>query len=157
MNRFASSSAVALCAVALCPVNAAKAVEIRTCGSEVRTAPLNDERSVQSLLLQSFAIVNDSAAPIDLDEVTLELLDKGALRDVRMLDSSDIGRAVASAPQVNAIAQILPRWHPTRRLFSRISFLSGAAPAIFCGSAQVIIAPPLRFPTHRQKPRRCFP
>jgi murein DD-endopeptidase MepM/ murein hydrolase activator NlpD len=108
MNRFAYSSAVALCAAALCPVNAAKAVEIRTCGSEVRTAPLNDERSVQSLLFQSFAIINDSAAPIDLDKVTLELLEKGVVRDVRMLDSSDIGRAVASALQVNAIAQILP-------------------------------------------------
>jgi murein DD-endopeptidase MepM/ murein hydrolase activator NlpD len=108
MNRFAYISAVALCAATLCPVNAAKAVEIRTCGSEVRIASLNDERRVQSLLLQSFAIVNDSAVPTEINKVTLELLDKGDVRDVRNLDSADISRAVASAPQVGAIAQILP-------------------------------------------------
>jgi murein DD-endopeptidase MepM/ murein hydrolase activator NlpD len=108
MNHFARSSVLALCAAAFCPLNAAKAVEIRTCGSEVRIAPLNDERRVQSLLHQSFAIVNNSAVPRDLDKITLELLDKGEVRDVKTLNSVDIGRALASVPQVNLVAQILP-------------------------------------------------
>lgn len=108
MFRPSYSLSLALLATTVGPAYAKEAVEIRTCGSEIGTAPLNDERHVQSLLLQSFAIANKGDTPIKLDNVMLELLDKGEVQDTRILGHADIVRAAASAPQIKAISQILP-------------------------------------------------
>jgi Peptidase family M23 len=108
MIRRSYKFSLALLATTVSPAFAADVIEVRTCGSEIRTAPLNDERRVQSLLLQSFAIANKGDTPVKLDDVKLELLDNGEVRDTRILSSADIARAIASAPQIEAISQILP-------------------------------------------------
>jgi murein DD-endopeptidase MepM/ murein hydrolase activator NlpD len=99
---------VLFAAAILGPLTAARATEIRTCGPELRTAPLNEARRVQSLLLQSFAVVNDGPAPVRLDELTLDLLDKGVVRDARILGPADIARAASAAPRIEALAKFLP-------------------------------------------------
>ncbi|MBJ7438115.1 MAG: M23 family metallopeptidase [Sphingopyxis sp.] len=99
--------AALLAAGALLPSPLA-AMEIRSCHAQLRTAPLNDERGVQSLLVQAIAIVNDGKSAVRIAGLDFDLLAKGVLRDRRSLDVADVAKAVASAPQIAAMNRIFP-------------------------------------------------
>lgn len=86
----------------------AMAAEIRLCERQIRTAPLNDERGVQSALIQGFAVVNRGTEPVNLTGVNFQLKQEGQVRDTRRLLPPDIARAVRQAPQIAALAQIFP-------------------------------------------------
>ena len=86
----------------------AHAAEIRICEREIRTAPLSDERGVQSALVQGFAVVNTGKVPEKLTGVIFRLKEKDKLRDWRWLLPADIARAVKQAPQITMLAQIFP-------------------------------------------------
>lgn len=86
----------------------ALAAEIRICERELRTAPLSDERGVQSALIQGFAVVNNGAAPEMLTGIQFQLKDQGQVRDTRRLLHADIARAVKQSPQVATLAGIFP-------------------------------------------------
>ena len=86
----------------------AGAVEVRLCERQVRTAPLNDERGVQSALIQGFAVVNTGKEPVKLNGIGLRLKQDGQIRDERWLPPAEIARAVKLAPQIEALAQIFP-------------------------------------------------
>ncbi|TFU03559.1 M23 family metallopeptidase [Polymorphobacter arshaanensis] len=103
-NLFATVFAASL-AIAAAPTHA---VEIRLCEHEMRTAPLSDERGVQSMLLQRFAVVNTGNSPVTLTGVSFNLLDKQERRDSRWLAAADVARAAKQAPQVTMLAQIFP-------------------------------------------------
>lgn len=96
-----------LAAAALIPA-IGHAAEVRVCDGPLRSVPLNDERDVQSALLQAFAVMNTDAEPATLSEVELRLKAKGVLTDTRRLMSGDIDQAARSGPMVTAIEQQLP-------------------------------------------------
>jgi hypothetical protein len=79
----------------------AGALEIRFCpASQVRTFPLESNRSVQSLLLQNAAVINHGAAHAEITEVTLELLRDGDPLDSRRFTGSDLNNLAASGPKL---------------------------------------------------------
>lgn len=95
-------------ALALGITSQAEAVELRLCESQIRTAPLSDERNVQSALVQGVAIINTGAEPARLTAVNFQLKENGQVRDWRRLLPADIERAVAQSSQIAALARILP-------------------------------------------------
>jgi Peptidase family M23 len=94
--------------LALSAASQTQAAEIRICEHEIRTAPLSDERGVQSALVQGFAVVNTSGVPEKLTGVVFQLKEKDQLRDWRWLLPADIAKAAKQAPQIEMLAQILP-------------------------------------------------
>lgn len=94
--------------LALTASSYARAAEIRICEREIRTAPLSDERGVQSALVQGFAVVNTGKVPEKLTGVIFQLKEQDKLRDWRWLLPSDIARAVKQAPQIEMMAGIFP-------------------------------------------------
>ena len=101
---FCSSVAAAV----LLPVVSASAMEIRTCGSQIRTVPLNDERQVNSMIVQSFAVVNNGPTPAKLENVTLELSKNDVVSDKRVLGPDLVARAAALAPRIEGLAKLVP-------------------------------------------------
>lgn len=95
-------------AIALAAASQAQAAELRLCERELRTAPLSDERGVQSALVQGFAVVNTGDKPVLLTGIVLRLMENDQLRDERRLNGSDIARAARQSPQITAVAQIFP-------------------------------------------------
>ncbi len=103
------SLAISLAAsVALTAASSAHAVEIRLCEREIRTAPLSDERGVQSALVQGFAVVNTDDHPVTLTSISFHLNDQRHLRDLRWLLPPDIALAVKQSPQISMIAEVFP-------------------------------------------------
>lgn len=86
----------------------AQALEIRICEHEIRTSLLNDERGVQSALVQGFAVVNRSADPVKVTGVTFNLKNHEQVLDTRWLAPADISKAVKQAPQIAILDQIFP-------------------------------------------------
>lgn len=107
MNRNWLSLAFA-CGFALTATARAQAAEIRICETEIRTAPLSNERGVQSALVHGFAVVNSGSKAEKLTGVVFQLKEKDQLRDWRWLLPSDIARAAKQAPQIQMLAQVLP-------------------------------------------------
>lgn len=85
----------------------AQAAEVRTCG-ELRSTPLSDERSVQSALVQAFAVVNNEAAPVTLTGVRFQLKNNDKTTDTRWLGPGDVAHAVKQGPQALALGAALP-------------------------------------------------
>lgn len=72
-------------------------LEIRFCpAGQVRSFPLESRRSVQSLLLQNVLVLNRSDAPIEIVDVTIELLQDGSPIDSRRIAGADLARAGAT-------------------------------------------------------------
>jgi hypothetical protein len=86
----------------------AQATEIRLCEHEIRTAPLSEERGVQSALIQGFAVVNSGSGPVRLTGITFNLKDHQKIQDTRWLMATDIARAAKQSAQIGLIAQIFP-------------------------------------------------
>ncbi len=64
-----------------------KSVEIRFCPkSAVRTYPLEEQRGVQSLLLQNVAVINRGNAPFKVDDIDMELLQSNGVVESRKLN-----------------------------------------------------------------------
>lgn len=89
------------------------AVEVRVCGPTIQAAPLNDERGVQSALVQAFAVVNTGQTATRLTDIAFELQQSTspkpeAVRDVRMLGLPYIMRAASLAPQIESLAKSYP-------------------------------------------------
>jgi hypothetical protein len=94
--------------VALAAPSQTQAVEIRLCEREIRTAPLSDERGVQSALVQGFAAVNSGDGPVKLTGVTFNLKSRQQIQDSRSLLPADIANAAKQSPQIGMVAQIFP-------------------------------------------------
>lgn len=107
MIRKGLAAALAI-AVASSFSSQAQAVEIRLCEHEIRTSPLDEERGVQSALIQGFAVVNLGERPVKLTGVTFNLKNRQQLRDSRWLMPADISSVVKQAPQIAMMAQIFP-------------------------------------------------
>lgn len=103
-----SLSVALLIAVATFFASEARALEIRICEHEIRTSLLNDERGLQSALIQGFAVVNRSDDPVKVTGVTFNLKDREQVRDTRWLAPADIANAVKQAPQIAVLDQIFP-------------------------------------------------
>lgn len=101
------TAALLITASALFAVEA-RAAEIRLCEDEIRAAPFNDERAVQSALIQSLAVVNRSDHPVTLTGVSFHLKSRQQVRDTRWLAPADIANAVKQAPQIAMLDQIFP-------------------------------------------------
>jgi murein DD-endopeptidase MepM/ murein hydrolase activator NlpD len=72
-------------------------MEIRFCpATEVRTFPLESQRSVQSLVVQNVAVINPGATKIQLTGIDFELLRDGAVIDTRSIAAADLTRIAAS-------------------------------------------------------------
>jgi murein DD-endopeptidase MepM/ murein hydrolase activator NlpD len=71
------------------------------------------------------AVVNDSTEPVKLDRLTLELLDQDAVRDARYLVSADIARAVAAAPRIAGLTQLVPSQFCNGRLLEGVRLAKG--------------------------------
>lgn len=84
------------------------ALEVRVCGETLRPAVLNDERGMQSALLQAFAVANDGAEPLDLASIRFDLLAAGRVIDSRTWAGAEIDRGFRQAPMVEALARVLP-------------------------------------------------
>ncbi len=85
-----------------------QAAEIRLCETEIRTAPLNEERGVQSALVQGFAVVNSGDGPVKLTAITFSLKNQQQVQDTRWLLPADIARAAKQSSQIGMMAQIFP-------------------------------------------------
>lgn len=130
---------VLLAAAALLPSSAA-ALEIRSCHEQLRTAPLNDERGVQSALVQSIAIVNDGKVAVRITGVDFDLLEKDALRDRRTLDPADIAKAIATAPHITALDKMFPSQFCNGALFGNNSLAT--SDLIAPGEAVILLYQP---------------
>jgi hypothetical protein len=132
--------------LALAVATPALATEVRTCG-KLHTAPLSDERDVQSALLQVFAVVNTEITPVTLTDVRFELKHDSRITDTRWLAADDIARAAKQGPLISALAQILPSQ------FCNGAILAGAAPAksatLAPGEAVVFLHEPLAWKGRR--------
>ena len=93
---------------ALAASSQVQAAEIRLCEREIRTAPLNEERDVQSALLQGFAVMNSSDGPVKLTGIIFNLKNQQQVQDTRWLLPADIARAAKQSPQIGIMAQIFP-------------------------------------------------
>jgi murein DD-endopeptidase MepM/ murein hydrolase activator NlpD len=84
------------------------ALEVRTCDPPLRAAPLNEQRGVQSLLVQAIAVVNAGNEAEKLQRLDFELLARGEVVDSRRLGTEQIVRATKTGQQFAALGQILP-------------------------------------------------
>jgi murein DD-endopeptidase MepM/ murein hydrolase activator NlpD len=99
---------------------------------------LENQRSVQSLLLQAVAVVNPEGGPaFRVESVKFQLLSKGDVKDTRRLDRTELAKIAAAAPQLQGLNQVLPGQ------FCDGTLLSGGAmsksPALLSGEALVIM------------------
>lgn len=94
--------------LALAATVPASATEVRTCAGPLRTAPVNDERQVNSALVQSFAVVNTGSRPVALTGVRLQLSQGERITDTRLLGEDDVARAIRQGPMIEALAAALP-------------------------------------------------
>jgi len=93
-------------------------VAIHFCPSaQVRPYPLDADGRKQGLLLQAFTIVNRSAHIVDIQRLTLSLLDEGQVIDTRALDRQQIERWSGNGP-------------PLQEAMS-------SAPFLFCGETMI--------------------
>jgi len=93
----------ALCACALLASGAnataseTDPLEIRFCpATEVRTFPLESQRSVQSLVVQNVAVLNRGQTKVQLTGIEFELQRDGAAIDTRSISAADLTRIAAS-------------------------------------------------------------
>ena len=114
---YCSSFAAAI----LFPLASIDAVEIRTCGSDIRAVPLNDERQVNSMIVQSFAVVNNGTTPAKLENITLDLIKNNSVSDTRILGPDAVARAVALAPRIEGLAQLVPSQFCNGSLLDRVT------------------------------------
>ena len=98
----------ALAVMTFLSLGSAQAMEIRTCGPSIRAVPLNDERQVSSMIVQSFAVVNNGPAPVKLENIRLELSKNDMITDTRVLGPDAVARAVALAPRIDGLAKLIP-------------------------------------------------
>jgi murein DD-endopeptidase MepM/ murein hydrolase activator NlpD len=84
------------------------ALEVRTCDPPLRAAPLNEQRDMQSLLLQAITVFNGGAEPEKLESLSFELLSRGAVVDSRELSTAKIVGAISAGKQFAALGQLLP-------------------------------------------------
>lgn len=101
-------AALAASALSLAVALPAHATEVRTCAGPLRTAPLNDERQVNSALLQAFAVVNTGSRPVTLSGVRLQVRQGEQVTDTRLLGAEDVARAVRQGPMIKALTAALP-------------------------------------------------
>jgi murein DD-endopeptidase MepM/ murein hydrolase activator NlpD len=135
-----------LAALAFAPAPAA-ALEIRSCHDQIRATPLNDERGIQSALVQTIAIINNGKSATRIASLDIDLLAEGVVRDRRHLGAEDISKAIAAAPQLSAMNQIFPSQ------FCNGTLLKGASLAkstlIAPGEAVVILHQPFAWKGRR--------
>jgi murein DD-endopeptidase MepM/ murein hydrolase activator NlpD len=82
-------------------------LEIRFCpASEVRTFPLESQRSVQSLVVQNVAVINRGATKVQLTGIDFELQRDGAVIDTRSLPATDLTRIAASGQALQTSGMI---------------------------------------------------
>jgi murein DD-endopeptidase MepM/ murein hydrolase activator NlpD len=89
---------------------AAAQPEIRFCpGGGAWTYPVESQRGVSSLVLQTVALVNPAAGKeFQAESATIALLHKEETKDSRALSKTDLAAFAAAAPQVEALKQALP-------------------------------------------------
>ncbi len=117
----------------------AMAIDVRFFPSgALHTYEANNQQDASTLLVHSIAIVNDSATPITLSQVQLELRDHGQVRDTRTLDVAYLTRAAASLSQM----QQSPIWPHLGFVFGGEGLLRGArlasSPTLAPGEALII-------------------
>lgn len=72
----------------------------------VYTHPLDDQRGVRSLVLQNAAVINNAAAAVTVDAVTIELLRGGDVVDRRTLGPKELERAAKGGLALQASGQM---------------------------------------------------
>ncbi|HNR78251.1 MAG TPA: hypothetical protein PKM48_14050, partial [Parvularculaceae bacterium] len=91
-----SLAAIALAAIAGM-AEPANALDIRFYpGDRVYAYQLDGQRGTNSILVQNIAVINDSAAPVALNDVTLELLSAGRATEMRKLGQAELAAAAAN-------------------------------------------------------------
>lgn len=115
------------------------AIDVRFFPSgSLHTYEANNQQDASTLLVHNIAIVNDSAAPITLNQVQLELRDHGHVRDTRTLDVEYLTRAAASLSQM----QQSPIWPHLGFVFGGDGLLHGAhlasSPTLAPGEALIV-------------------
>lgn len=94
MNR-TFTAALALAAIAGM-VERANALDIQFYpGKRVYAYQLDGQRGTNSILVQNIAVINDGAAPVALNDVSLELLSSGRAIETRKLGSAELAASAA--------------------------------------------------------------
>jgi hypothetical protein len=96
---------VAIFALCLSNVFAEKSqsFEIRFCpASAVRTYPLESRRELQSLLLQNVAVINHGGAPLEIDDIDIELLQSNRVVESRKVDRETVQRIADRGAKLQA-------------------------------------------------------
>lgn len=106
--KHVTTKAAAAALLSMAIASSANAAEVRVCDGALRIAPLNDERAVGSVVIQSFAVVNDSTQPLSLARIRLQLKQGAVPRDAHWLLEADIDAAAKQAPMIAAFAAALP-------------------------------------------------
>jgi murein DD-endopeptidase MepM/ murein hydrolase activator NlpD len=84
-----------------------KSVEIRFCPAlAVRTYPLENQRDLQSLLLQNVAVINHSNAPFKIDTIDIELLQSNHVVESRTLNQEAVQRIAERGAKLQAAGVI---------------------------------------------------
>lgn len=104
------AAALAAAALAAGSPSATPPPQVRFCpAAGAWTYPLDPLRGVRSLLLQSSAIANPAGAePLTVQSVEVQLLSKGAVKDIRRLSDAELAAQAAKAPQYEGLGQMLP-------------------------------------------------
>ena len=113
--------------------------QIRFCpAGGVWTYPLENQRGVQSLLLQAVAVVNPAGGQeFNIETAELQLLSKGEVKDTRALSGAELAKIAAAAPQIEGLNQVLPGQFCGGALLDGIKLAK--SPVIGAGEALVLM------------------
>ena len=119
------------------PAGSAKP-EIRFCPATLWTYPVESQRGLHSAVLQAIAIVNPATgAEFKAQSAELQLLNKGEVKESRMLSEADLTKMAAAAPQIEGLHQILPGQFCDGAVFGGGKIAK--APAVAPGEALVLM------------------
>ncbi|MDQ0462541.1 murein DD-endopeptidase MepM/ murein hydrolase activator NlpD [Caulobacter ginsengisoli] len=100
----------------------AEGPQLRFCPATAAwTYPLEPQRGVQSLLLQSVALVNPGPGPFELRGVEIQLLSDDVVKETRVLNAPDLAAIAAKAPGVVGLNAVLPGQYCGGALFGKLT------------------------------------
>jgi murein DD-endopeptidase MepM/ murein hydrolase activator NlpD len=86
----------------LAALGTAQAVEIRFYPSKLRLYELDPTHGVRSLVVQNMAIINDSKSDVTINQVELEVIERGVPYEVKTLRAAELDRAAKMSAQLQS-------------------------------------------------------